>query len=113
MCCFCSWGWPEPIAKIYLKAVADLEDLGWDLSSLHFGPAHTVWEDSNFDLAQSCIDDFEKYSRDFTAPELEIVLRSLRELLDVPDELKECPEWYDGNEPRLRNPFPGVKLIKV
>ena len=112
MCCFCYWGWPEPIAKIYLKAVADLGGNYWPL---HFGPAHTVWEDANFECAQRCLDNFEEYSRynNNTAAQLEVVTRSLRELLDVPDELKECPEWFDDNEPGLRNPFPGVKMIKV
>ena len=113
MCCFCYWGWPEPIAKIYFKAVADLRENGGNVWSLHFGPAHIVWEDENFDCAQWCIDNFEKYSGDYSAADLEVVMRSLRELVEVPDELKECPEWFDDNEPGLRNPFPGVKLIKV
>ena len=111
LCWFCHWGWPEPIANIYLKAVRDLG--GHNLSPLHFGPAHSVWEDENFDNAQWCLDNFSKYCRDYQDWELAIVRRSLQELLEVPDELKEWPKDYDGNHPELFPPPAGVKMVKV
>jgi hypothetical protein len=50
ICWFCYWGWPKPVADIYLKALAKLD--GYD-SPLHFGPAHIIWDDENFDRADA------------------------------------------------------------
>ena len=44
LCYYCHWGWPKPIADIYDKY---LEIAG--SSAMHFGPAHVVWEDENFE----------------------------------------------------------------
>jgi len=96
MCWWCHWGWPKPIADIYIKAV---KDLGGFLNALHFGPSHIVWEDENWDCAQWCLDHFDEYGGDYDEEELAIVRRSLEELLLVPDEYKEWPAEYDGNNP--------------
>ena len=113
MCWFCHWGWPEPIANIYLKAVADLREIDGNLSPLHFGPAHIVWEDCNFDCAQWCIDNFDEYRGDYTDAELAIVMRSLHELLEVEDRLKDSPTGLGHTYPEEVKPWPGVKMIKI
>ena len=109
MCCFCYWGWPEPIAKIYLRAVADL---GGNVWPLHFGPAHIVWEDENFDWAERCLENFEKYSCDNSKEELTVVRWKLEELAKLPPEIRDIvPADYDGQHPE-RYP-PSVEVIKV
>ena len=111
ICWYCHWGWPRQIADIYNKA---LQDLDGDDSPLHFGPAHIVWEDENFEMAQSCLDEFEKYRGDYTDEQLEIVKRSLRELLKLPVNITDCwPDEYDGEHPENYPPPKGLKMVKV
>ena len=71
---------PE-IFKIYKKA---LDNLDGDILPLHFGPAHIVWEDGNItqDMAQWCLDNFDKYKGNYNNEELHIVKQSLIELLE-------------------------------
>lgn len=106
MCWYCHWGWSEPVAAIYEKALNDLE--GED-STLLYGPAHIVWADENWDQAQSCLDDWdeliESYSSDgmgpFKSEDLEIVKRSLQELIALPqDQVEIEPDDYDGMNPK-------------
>lgn len=52
ICWYCHWGWAKPVADIYEKAV-DLLD--GDSSPLEFGPAHVVWSDENFEMAEECL----------------------------------------------------------
>ena len=109
ICWYCYWGWAKPVAEIYTAA---LEALGGDSDPLHFGPAHIVWEDENWDSARWCLDNFEKYPGDNSAEELAIVRWSLEELEKLPIEQREIePEDYDGQHPE-RYP-PTVEVVKV
>lgn len=115
-CYFCYWGWPPEIQEIYDRAMSDLEaqyvpgaecfDERSAHSVMHFGPAHIVWEDENFDHAGWCVDNFDKYSDGLTEEQKTIVLRSLKELVQVPEALKVAPE----GEPYHNPPPWGEKL---
>ena len=112
ICWYCHWGWPKPVAEIYLKA---LKLLNGQESPLHFGPAHVVWEDENFELAESCLEDFDEFENycDYSDYELSIVRQSLEELAKLPVHVR-CvePEDYDGKHPELYPPPDGVEMIK-
>lgn len=98
ICYWCYWGWPKPIREIFDDCV---ELLDGDDDPLRFGPAHVVWEDENWDLAQVCLDDFDEEASHFcySPDDLPIVRESLHRLLRVPDEFKREPEGYDGEHP--------------
>jgi hypothetical protein len=101
VCWFCHWGWPKPVAEIYKRA---LQDLGGDWSPLHFGPAHIVWEDENFDSAQWCLDNFD-WDIDYPKAQLAIVKRSLEELAALPQSAWDVePADFDGNDPQNHPP---------
>jgi hypothetical protein len=109
ICWFCYWGWPKPVADIYLKA---LEKLNGYEAPLHYGPAHVVWDDENFDCAQVCLDDFDRYSDGFTKEEMDIVRESLVELAELPESDYEIiPDDYDDEHPELYPPT--VEVVKV
>ena len=110
ICWFCHWGWPKLIADVYSKALAKL---GGDAAPLRFGPAHVVWDDENFDLAQSCLDDFESNKGSFSDSDLRVVRRSLVELLLVDDKYKEWPADYDGEHPEKFPPPADWEMVKV
>lgn len=111
ICWYCYWGWPKPVAEIYLKALADLDG---NKRPLHYGPSHVVWEDENFDFAEWCIEHFDEYRGDFSDSELVIVLESLKELAALPMDIK-CvePEDYDNEHPALYPPDSGVEMVRV
>ena len=94
MCYWCYWGWPKPIRDIYDDCV---EKLGGE-GALEWGPGHVVWGDENWDSAQWCLDNFDKYKGDYTDDELTVVRESLERLLAVPDEFKVEPGGYDGDK---------------
>ena len=77
------------IQKIYDEA---LDDLFGDSMPLYYGPAHIVWCDHNFDLAEWCLENFDKYKGDFEDWELHIVKRSLNELTKIPKEERTDPD---------------------
>lgn len=81
ICWHCYGGWAEPVAEIYKGA---LKRLNGDGSPLHFGPAHIVWEDENFDSAEWCLEHFDEYQGDYTDDELSVVRWSLEELAKLP-----------------------------
>ncbi len=85
-------------------------------AALEYGPAHVVWSDENFDLAESCLKDCDgPLYRDWHPPAMEIVRRSLRELMALPPRIRNCaPEeyWDDGEHPENFPPPPGVEMIK-
>jgi len=81
ICWHCYWGWTKKVQDIYDQA---LEQLGGNESPLHFGPAHIVWEDENWNSVDWCIENFDKYSKGFTKKEKEIVMWSLVELAKIP-----------------------------
>lgn len=80
-CYYCHWGWPPDIKEIFDDAIAEIGCR----EPLLFGPAHIVWSDENFDLAQSCLDNFDHYSlpSNFSDEEYRIVRRSLELLRDI------------------------------
>ena len=118
MCWFCTWGWPKPIADIYDRA---LERLDGNDSPLHWGAAHIVWEDSNFgrEHVQLCLDkgtDGQYWGEHHSEEDRRIVLDSLRELLELPDEVLDplkgrVPEGYAGDLEDIPPP-PGMILVK-
>jgi len=110
ICWYCHWGWPKVVADIYDKALSELD--GYD-SPLHFGPAHIVWEDENFDSAEWCLEHFDEYTGDYSLEDLAIVKRSLEELAAVPvnDRCVE-PDDYDDEHPALFPPPKGVEMVR-
>lgn len=111
ICWYCHWGWPAPVAEIFLKA---RDALGGDDSPLRYGPAHVVWDDENWDHAGWCLAHFEKYKGDYTDEELLIVRRSLEELAALPVENWDVvPDDYDGEHPEQFPPPPNVKMVQV
>ena len=104
MCWYCYWGWSSAVAAIYRRY---LTRVGFD--PLHFGPAHSVWEDENFGRAsvQWCLDHFDEHVGDLTIKEQEAVRQSLKDLLALPDALLD-PEYGDG-DPADSPPFVPVE----
>lgn len=111
ICWYCYWGWSKPVADIFIRAI---EKLNGDSYPLLFGPSHIVWEDENFDSAQSCLDDFDEYAEKLTAKEKEIVRWSLEELNKLPKEVR-CvePEDYDYQNPDKYPPPKGIEMVRV
>lgn len=101
-CWFCYWGWPRPIQDIYDRALAALNGY---TDPLHYGPAHIVWEDENFDAAEYCLSKMGAvYWGDIRDSYLPIVRQSLVELIAVPDEYKRWPEAYEATDSPDANP---------
>lgn len=96
ICWWCHWGWPKPIRDIYDEALRKLDG---DESPLHYGPAHIVWEDENWDSAQWCLDNFDDYCGDHNKEDLAVVRWSLEELLKVDERFKCEPDDYDEENP--------------
>ncbi len=81
ICWYCHWGWPKKVAEIYQEALKRLEG---DDSPLHYGPAHIVWEDENFDCAEWSLEHFDENKGDLSEADLEVVKWSLEELAKIP-----------------------------
>jgi len=114
VCWYCYWGWPKPVADIYLKAVDKLDG---DDSPLKFGPSHIVWEDENFEdhNIKYCLNHVDDSDRErFTEYDLLIVRKSLLELLALPEAIR-CvePENYDDEHPSLYPPADGTVMVKI
>lgn len=110
ICWYCYWGWPQQVVEVYRKW---LVELGY--GTLHFGPAHVVWEDENFEtgIIQSCIDSAEEHRQDLTDEELNSVIGSLRELLLVPEAIRCCkPKGYNGLRPEDFPPPAGLVMVR-
>lgn len=111
ICWYCHWGWARPVAEIYKAA---LEKLDGYSGPLHCGPSHIVWEDENWDSADWCLENFEKYAVGcgYSDEELAVVRWSLEELAKLPLEQREIePDDYDGFHPE-RYP-PAVEVVKM
>lgn len=83
-------------------------------SALEYGPAHVVWADENWDCAEWCLKkcDDPEWS-DFPPLVLEIIRRSLRELIALPKEIREpCPEDYDDEFPENFPPPAGIEMVR-
>lgn len=101
VCWYCHWGWAKPVADIYLEAVRRLD--GNDIPLL-YGPSHIVWEDENFDCAETCLRDF------FDFPHIENY--TAEELAKLPWVVWDIePEDYDDLHPELFPPK--VETVKV
>lgn len=130
-CWWCHWGWPREIAEIYLRAEKDIDEAILNTATeandwhtveeplsgeyaLEYGPAHVVWSDENWDLAESCLKDCDDpLHADWFPPALEIVKRSLRELAALPEELKRTPKGYDGEHPENYPPPPEWEMARL
>jgi hypothetical protein len=111
ICWDCHWGWPKPVADIFLEAKAALDG---DDAPLLYGPGHIVWSDENFDSTQWCLDNFDKYSDHLDAEEAAIVRRSLEQLAALPESVVfVCPADYDGEHPEHYPPPAGVEMVKI
>jgi len=98
ICWWCHWGWPKPIADIFDDCVKRLGD---DEGPLISGPAHVVWGDENWDLAESCLEDLECHevvdmplAGEYVESQLSVVRESLERLATLPDEWKHAPAGY-------------------
>jgi len=126
ICWYCHWGWPKQVRDIYDKYLALTSE-----TAMHYGPAHIVWEDENWDKIehiQWCIDQAPSWMKEWntspllpgeapqepklTQEECDLVVQSLKELLLLPDEvLNCCPEGYDDENPELYPPPEGLVMI--
>lgn len=123
VCWYCHWGWPKVIREIYERASKEIDEVlmaseennwtspdkprsGYD--ALHFGPSHVTWEDENFDGDH-------KYELEFCndplfflwhQPALEIVRRSLQELVALPEDIRNPPKDYHDQNPENYPPPP-------
>ena len=124
MICWCYWGWPKAIRDIYdrakeaIDAFVPCQENDWTdgiggESALQYGPAHVVWADENFcrRTVQGCLEDalagrHWHTDPEETAMEKSVVIRSLEELLALPDSILDAvPSGYDGVNPES---FPPV-----
>ncbi len=79
-----------------------------------YGPAHVVWADENFDSAQWCLDNFEKYRGDNSDAALAVVRRSLERLAALPESAWNVePEDYDDRNPDQYPPPDGVEMVCI
>lgn len=110
ICWYCYWGWATPVAEIYKDALAELNG---DKFPLHYGPAHIVWEDENFDAAQWCLDNFDIYRGDNSDEELAAVRKSLERLAALPQETWDIePDDYDDLHPENFPPRVPVERVR-
>jgi len=109
ICWYCYWGWSKEVMAIYGKYISIAGE-----SAMHFGAAHIVWEDENFERyrVQFCLDNYEKYKRDDCSDiKNEAVKQSLIELLALSDDiLNPKPSNYDGENPE--NFPPKVDMVR-
>lgn len=110
ICWYCHWGWPKPVADIFLRAKAALGDDYW----LDFGPGHIVWSDENFDSANWCLEHFDEYSDGMDEHSKSVVRKSLEELKALAPELYDVePEDYDDENPQNYPPPAGAEMVRV
>jgi hypothetical protein len=110
ICWYCHWGWPKAIRDIYDQA---LKKINGNQSALYYGPAHVVWADENFDLAQSCLDSFDEYSKELSEEEKIVVRWSLEQLLLLPENIINSePKDYDGEHPENYPPPSNIEWEK-
>ena len=129
LCWYCYWGWPRAVRDIYDRAERDIDailanaaaraDGDWPepqsgMHALHFGPAHVVWEDENWDCAEGCLKDCDDPQWSGWVPGvLDVVRRSLRELDALPEAARDVePADYDGLHPEDYPPPGGVEMVR-
>lgn len=109
ICWYCHWGWPKQVSDIYHEYLKLTNE-----QAMHYGPAHIVWEDENFETnnVQWCIDNYKKYPCD-TSKDTLLVVESLRKLLEIPEEIRCCvPNDYDGENPKNYPPPSNIIMIR-
>lgn len=112
MCWTCYWGAPKPVGEIYIEALRRLKEIDSNFIPLVGGPAHIVWDDFNFDSAEWCLENFDKYRGDYNDEELAIVRWSLEELAKIPEgERDGTPDMVDWEHPELYPPT--VEMIDI
>jgi hypothetical protein len=109
-CWYCTYGWPKQIADIYHRHEPTAGE-----SAMHYGPAHVVWDDENFEResVQWCLDHFDDYRGDHSNEALEAVRKSLVELLELPDDVLVPRPDYDNEHPDEFPPPPGMEMVRV
>lgn len=112
ICWYCHWGWPKPVADIFLAAKAALDG---DDTPLLYGPAHVVWADENFDCAPWCLEHFGEYSSGLYAEEQAVVRQSLEQLAALPSDQRDIwPEAFgDRDDPENYPPPPGMEMVRI
>ena len=107
ICWYCHWGWAKPVRDIYdtySLLVTDADTV------LDYGIGHIVWADENFDThnIEWCIkhaydlsdlpikkEEHSSFNR-MTGTDLMLSMQALKELLLIPEEIRDCiPEEYD------------------
>lgn len=108
VCWFCHYGWPKPIADIYDRHIKVAGE-----SAMHYGPAHIVWDDENFERkhVQWSLDHFDEHRGDHTDEELSAVRASLVELLALPDSVLDPVPDFDGDDVERFPPPPGMEMV--
>jgi hypothetical protein len=94
-CWYCCWGWPKPVADVYLHYEALIGG-----HALKYGPGHIVWEDENFGDSSIlwCIEQRDNpLYRDDDQAELDLIVESLRALLTI-DEAVRVPEGVGADD---------------
>lgn len=110
ICWYCHWGWPKPVADIYLAAI---DKLGGNDGLFKYGPSHIVWESENFHFAKWCLENFDKYRGDETDEQAKIIRWSLKELAKLPfNVIDVVPDGYDGEHPENYPPPDGVVMVE-
>lgn len=74
-----------PIGHVYLGAYARLNG---DMSPLmNSYQSHVVWDDGNYDMAESCLEHFDDYEpQEYTDEQMAVIRWSLEELTKIPIE---------------------------
>ena len=111
ICWYCHWGWPAQVIAIYDRGMDSVGE-----SAMHYGPAHIVWEDENFeqDHVESCLQHIEdkSWTNDLTPAEIAGVKQSLEELLALPKHIREAqPEEYDWEHPEKYPPALDLLMV--
>lgn len=119
ICWYCYWGWAKSVFNIYRDALFKLKKRGSSESPMHFGPAHIVWEDEDWNSVDWCLENFDKHRSDYSDSELRVVRWSLMKLKRLsPEERDPEPEEYDGESPEKFPPeveveFPHIARIMI
>lgn len=141
-CWYCHWGWPAKVGAIHKRAAEMLGNArfdaehpgvlaafgltpstagaygGSDDTLLNYGPGHSVWEDENLDddSVWWCLHKAIKreYGDDeWSDREWAIIAGALWALLQIPEEERDPePDEYDGEDPRLWPPPPGLAMVR-
>lgn len=96
---------------IYKEA---LKRLDGNSDPLHYGPAHVVWADENFDCAELSLEKFDQRADDLTDKEKVVVRWSLEQLAKIPLSERDPAQdgWHNANAPN-HPPPEGMEMIST